>query len=149
MSRSDAVKYCTFTLDGLHFAVEVDRVQEVLHTRPMTTVPLADPRVRGIINLRGQVVTALDLRRRLGLESAPAAEQSNVVIRTDDVPVSLQVDAIGDVIDVPDTDLCPPPSTLQRSIRDLIRGIHPLANSLLLVLDVNRVLDFLPSHETA
>lgn len=140
-------QFCTFTLEGLHFAVEVDLVQEVLHSRPMTVVPRADPRVRGVLNLRGQVVTALDLRRRLGLADAPHIERANVVVQSGGVPVSLQVDAIGDVMDIPSGELAAAPTTLQPSVRELVRGIHPLPNNLLLVLDVPRVLDFTPTHQ--
>jgi purine-binding chemotaxis protein CheW len=67
-------QYCTFHLDGLFFGVEVSQVQEVLRYQDMTRVPLAPPMVRGLINLRGQIVTAFDLRQRLGMPPRPADE---------------------------------------------------------------------------
>ena len=92
---------CTFYLDGLFFGVEVQKVQEVIRYQEMTHIPLASRVVQGLINLRGQIVTAIDLRRRLELNERPADKlPMNVVIRTDDGPVSLLVDEIGDVVEV-------------------------------------------------
>src|SRR5262249_48304790 len=81
-------QFCTFVLDGHFFGVEVHKVQEVIRYLEMTRVPLAPPVVQGLINLRGQIVTAIDLRRRLQLRERPADRlPMNVVIRTDDGPM--------------------------------------------------------------
>src|SRR5947209_10999500 len=94
-------QYCTFTVDGHHFGVDVLKVQEIIRYQEMTRVPLAHPVVRGLINLRGQIVTAIDLRRRLDLPDRPPDQLPvNVVVKTDDGAVSLLVDEIGDVLDV-------------------------------------------------
>jgi purine-binding chemotaxis protein CheW len=86
-------QFCTFFLNDLFFGVEVLQVQEVLRCQPMTRVPLSPPTVRGLINLRGQIVTALDLRHRLELPERDAGSQPmNVVVRSDDGAVSLLVD---------------------------------------------------------
>lgn len=133
--------YCTFFVDGLYLGVEVHRVQEVLRAQPTTRAPLADAVVRGLMNLRGQIVTALDLRRRLGL--APALEEResmNVILRTSDGPVSLLVDQIGDVLQLDEQTFELPPETLQGASRELIRGAHKLTQQLLLVLDIDAVL---------
>ncbi|MCA9467878.1 MAG: chemotaxis protein CheW, partial [Nitrospira sp.] len=87
---SDPQQYCTFHLANLYFGVSVLNVQEVIKFQPMTFVPLASRAVSGLINLRGQIVTAIDLRRRLELEEREDSEPPmNVVIRTDEGPVSL------------------------------------------------------------
>ncbi len=94
-------QFCTFYLDKLLFGVELKGVQEVMRALDMTRVPLAPAVVSGLINLRGQIVTAVDLRRRLELEpSPPGSETMNVVVRSEDGPVSLVVDEIGDVVEV-------------------------------------------------
>src|SRR6266404_3904656 len=99
---ADEHQYCTFYLDGHYFGLDVLKVQEIIRYQEMTRVPLAPPVVRGLINLRGQIVTALDLRRRLELAERPADQQPvNVVVQTDDGAVSLLVDEIGDVLEVP------------------------------------------------
>src|ERR1700746_2142964 len=101
MSKSHLL--CTFILDGLYFGVDVLKVQEIIRYQEMTRVPLAPPVVRGLINLRGQIVTAIDLRRRLELTDRPADQLPiNVVVHTDDGAVSLLVDEIGDVLEVPE-----------------------------------------------
>src|SRR5438445_1840154 len=94
-------QFCTFFLDELFFGVEVKKVQEVLRYQVMTRVPLAPPVVRGLINLRGQIVTAMDLRIRLQLSELPADQlPMNVVVRDGDGATSLLVDRIGDVLEV-------------------------------------------------
>lgn len=134
--------YCTFRLGGHDFGVEVVRVQEVVLAQPMTRVPLAPAAVRGLMNLRGQIVTAVDLRRRLGLpDREEGGDPVNVVVRTDDGAVSLQVDEIGDVIPVAAADFEPPPETLRGPARGLIRGAYKLDGRLLLVLDADRAVD--------
>lgn len=132
-------QFATFTLDGLHFGVEVLKVQEVLRHQPMTRVPLAPPVVEGLINLRGQIVTALDLRRRLTLSPRAGGElPMNVVVRTADGVVSLLVDEIGDVVEVGDDEFEPAPERLTRALTSLVTGVYKLKNHLLLVLDVER-----------
>lgn len=137
-----AVQHSTFVVGGHHFGVEVADVQEVIRYQPMTPVPLAPPTVGGLINLRGQVITAIDLRRRLGMPDRPADElPMNVVVRTDDGAVSLLVDSIGAVVHAPEDAFEPPPETLVGPTRSLIRGAYKLDGSLLLALDVARAVD--------
>ncbi len=132
-------QYSTFAVDGLFFGVDVSLVQELIRYQPMTGVPLAPPVVGGLINLRGQIVTAIDLRTRLQLPARdPGRLPMNVVLRTDDGAVSLLVDEIGDVLDVTEHSFERPPETLTGVARDLIRGAHKLDGRLLLVLDTDR-----------
>ncbi len=140
---TDATQYCSFTVAGDCFGVDVRVVQEVIRYQAMTRVPLAPAEVTGLINLRGQIVTAVDLRRRLGLPDRPAGVRPmNVVVRADDVTaVSLLVDEIGDVLRVPAGAFERPPETLRGVARDLTRGAYKLPTRLLLALDLDRVLD--------
>jgi purine-binding chemotaxis protein CheW len=131
----DAQQFCTFFLDGLFFGVEVSSVQEVIRPQKMTRVPLAPAAVAGLINLRGQIVTAIDLRQRLGLRAKPDCLQPmNVVVRSDECAVSLLVDDIGDLVEVSEENYEPPPETLQGEARKLIRGVYKLADRLMHVL---------------
>jgi purine-binding chemotaxis protein CheW len=131
-----ANQFCTFFLDGLFFGVEVQKVQEVIRYQEMTRVPLAAPVISGLINLRGQIVTAIDLRRRVGLSERPADQKPmNVVVRTDEGAVSLLVDEIADVIEVHADQFEPPPETLQGPARSLVEGAYKLNQRLLLVLN--------------
>jgi purine-binding chemotaxis protein CheW len=131
---------CTFTLDELLFGIEVMNVQEVIRYQPMTAVPLATSVVRGLINLRGQIVTAIDMRARLGLPSRGSGElPTNVVVRTVDGVVSLLVDEIGDVVEVDERVYERAPETMATVLRELVPGIYKLEGSLLLLLDGEKV----------
>jgi purine-binding chemotaxis protein CheW len=135
-------QFCTFFLDGHFFGTPVPQVQEVIQYQAMTRVPLAPEVVSGLINLRGQIVSAIDLRKRLGLKDRPEGQlPMNVVVRTNDGAVSLLVDEIGDVIEVEEEMLETPPETLQGLAREVIRGVYKLTGHLLLALDIERVVD--------
>jgi purine-binding chemotaxis protein CheW len=134
-------QFCTFFLDGLFFGVEVLKVQEVLRCQPMTPVPLASPVVRGLINLRGQIVTAMDLRRRLDLpERAAETKPMNVVVRTGEGAVSLLVDEIGDVVEIADDIFERPPETMTGVARELVLGVYKMKERLLLILDTDKTI---------
>ncbi len=133
-------QFATFLLDGLLFGVDVLTVQEVIRHQAMTRVPCAPPVVEGLINLRGQIVTAIDMRRRLGLApAAPGFLAMNVVVRAGDGVISLLVDEIGDVVEVNPSQFETPPDTLSPGIRGIVTGIYKLAGRLLLVADVESV----------
>jgi purine-binding chemotaxis protein CheW len=133
-------QFCTFYLDGHYFGLDVLKVQEVIRYQEMTRVPLAPAVVRGLINLRGQIVTAIDLRRRLELNDRPEGQLPvNVVVRTDDGAVSLLVDEIGDVLEVPESAFERPPETLLGAVLELIRGAYKLKDRLLLILDTEKL----------
>jgi purine-binding chemotaxis protein CheW len=138
---ADEHQYCTFFVDGHYFGLDVLHVQEIIRSQQMTRVPLAPPVVRGLINLRGQIVTAIDLRRRLELNDRPADQLPvNVVVHTSDGAVSLLVDEIGDVLNVSETLFEPPPPTLTGPAQELIRGAYKLKDRLLLILDTERTI---------
>jgi len=137
-----SAQFSTFFVADLFFGVDVLRVQEVLRFQQMTRVPQAPDVIEGLINLRGQIVTAIDMRRRLRLPPR-AGDQTpmNVVVRTDDGAVSLLVDEIGDVLDVDASTYEQPPENLDAAARELIRGVYKLKDRLLLVLDTERTVD--------
>jgi purine-binding chemotaxis protein CheW len=139
---ADATQYCTFHLGPLYLGIEVLRVQEVIREQPMTRLPLAPHEISGLINLRGQIVTAIDLRQRFGLPPRdPGRPPMNVVVRSEDGAVSFLVDDIGDVIDTDPKAFERAPRTLQGAARELIRGVYKLPAELLLVLDCDRALE--------
>jgi purine-binding chemotaxis protein CheW len=133
---------CTFHVVDGYFGIPVEQVQEVVRPQPITPVPLAPRVVRGLINLRGQILTAIDLRFRLGLgEPRDTGNLMNVVVRTDDSPVSFLVDEIGEVLNVDEATFEPPPETLQGSMRELIDGAYKLEGRLLLGLSTERTIN--------
>jgi purine-binding chemotaxis protein CheW len=133
--------YSTFSVQDRYLGVPVERVQEVLLAQPVTPVPLAHPHIGGLLNLRGQIVTALDLRARLELPARDAdAPSATVIVATEDGPLALIVDALGDVVPVADDRFEPPPETLQAASRRLIKGAYKLDDALLLDLDLDETL---------
>lgn len=132
-------QYCTFELDELFLGLEATRVQEVLRVQPMTPVPLAPFAVRGLMNMRGQIVMVIDLRRRLGMPDAPESVRPvNVLVHTNEGLVSLLVDRVGDVLELPPASFEPLPETLDSEARALLRGACQLPERLLLLLDADR-----------
>src|ERR1039457_504432 len=124
-------QFSTFFVSDLFFGVDVLRVQEVLRFQQMTRVPQAPEVIEGLINLRGQIVTAIDMRRRLGLP--PRAKNQapmNMVVRTPDGAVSLLVDEIGDVLDMDASNYERPPDNLDPAVQELIRGVYKLKDGL-------------------
>ena len=148
---SPGLQLCTFRLGDLFLGVDVLDVQEVLYHADVTTVPHAPEAVSGLINLRGQIATTIDLRCRLGVEPPEDEKRpTHVVVRSAGESVSLLVDAIGDVLEV-DPDLYEaPPETMDDATAELILGAYKLEEELLLILDVARVVSIpLPTREEA
>ena len=135
-------QFSTFFVADLFFGVDVLRVQEVLRFQQMTAVPRAPEVIEGLINLRGQIVIAIDMRKRLGLPARTEDQTPmNMVVRTEDGAISLLVDEIGDVLDVDSGVFEQPPPNLDPAARHLIRGVYKLKDRLLLVLDTERTVD--------
>lgn len=132
----------TFRVDEVLYGVDVDRVQEVTKALPVTTVPQAPAGVTGLVNLRGQVVTVVDLRHRLGLPArSDDAGGYHVVLRSEGAALSLLVDAVEGFEEVPEDAFTERPDTVPGPARDIVPGVYPLADELLLVVDVDRAID--------
>jgi len=136
---ADTKQFCTFYLGDLYFGVEVEKVQEVFRYQEMTRVPLAPAVVRGLINLRGQIITAMDLRCRFAMKDRNEGKlPMNVVVRTGEGVVCLLVDEIGDVLEVSVDDFERPPDTIDAITRELVQGVYKLKGKLLLILDTEK-----------
>jgi len=136
------VQFCSFHVGDLVPGVELMRVQEVNRLQDVTAVPLAPGVVSGLINLRGQIVTALDLRVRLGL--APRQDDvrpMSVVMRGEQGIRCFLVDRVGDVVEADPDTFEPPPATLDAAARDFVRAVCKLPGRLLLIIDPERVIE--------
>jgi len=128
---------CTFNLGDLLFGVDVLMIEEILRPQPMTRVPLAPSMVRGLINLRGHILPALDLRERILFPPAPSGGHGmNIVVRLPDGIVSFLVDQVGEVLDLTADGHEATPATLQGAVREITTGVYKLKDRLLLLLDV-------------
>lgn len=139
------LQLCTFDVGPLRVGIDVRRVQEVRRGEEVTPVPLAPDSVAGIVNLRGQILSVIDARRRFALDardpaSVAGGDRVHVVVESAGAAVSLEVDAERDVIDVDPSQIEPPPDTVSPAIAALISGVHKVEGALLLVLDPDRAL---------
>ncbi|MCZ6863234.1 MAG: chemotaxis protein CheW [Alphaproteobacteria bacterium] len=142
-SSGNTRQFVTLTVKGQLFGIPVLSVQDVLAKQTIANVPLAHPVVAGLINLRGRIVTAIDLRRRMGLEDRPdGADSMNVVVEHGKELYSLIIDTIGDVLTVPADKFERNLATLDPLWRSFSDGIYRLDQGLLVVLDIGRLLDF-------
>lgn len=139
--KSEAIQLATFFLQDELFGVDALNVQEILTYQEITTVPLAPDYVKGLINLRGQIVTVIDLRRRLGF--TPLADETtgmNLIVNSNEGLMSLLVDQIGNVLDLQRDHLKPPPGTIRGVAVHYIQSVCQLEGELLIVLDLNSIL---------
>jgi purine-binding chemotaxis protein CheW len=142
---NDAAKlteYVTFSTAGQLFGLPIERVQDVFKPAHMTRVPLASPEIAGVLNLRGRIVTAINLGKRLDLQShVDSAAAMAIGIEFGSESFGLLVDAIGEVLKLSETDLEPTPINLERKLARVAAGVFRLDGQLLVVLDVDRALD--------
>lgn len=135
--------FVTMTVAGQKVGLPILSVQDIFQPDAITRVPLARPEVAGSLNLRGRIVTAIDMRVRLGLEPLdPDQKPMSVVVEYESELYSLIFDAVGDVMSLPDDWIERNPSTLDPVWRAVSVGIYRLDAELLAVLDVARILDF-------
>jgi purine-binding chemotaxis protein CheW len=132
-------QYTTFSIDDRLYGIDVMKVQEVTRSLPITEVPMAPDYVCGLINLRGQIATAISLRRLFGIPGKGPSEEMNVVCRIDGMLFSFLVDWIGDVTEVGDDLREPAPATVDPQVRRFIDGICRLPGSLLSIVNIDHI----------
>src|SRR5262245_38617772 len=136
------IEYVTATIGGQLFGLPIARVQDVFVPDRIARVPLAPPEIAGLLNLRGRIVTAIDMRQRLGLPAAaPGAPRMAVGIEYRGESYGLLIDAVGEVLRLPTASREDNPVNLEPALVRISAGIHRLAGKLLVILDVDRVLD--------
>ena len=141
MSDVNLQKYCTFYLENNYFGIEVEQVQEIIRSQPITPVALAPVAIKGLINLRGQIVTAVDLRKLLELPPRESnVDLMNIVVSTNMGAYSLLVDRVGDVLELANDCSEPPPENIDGIARDLVRRAYKLDGQLLLTMSLSTLL---------
>ncbi len=149
-ASDNVVEYVTATVGGQLFGLPISRVQDVFAPDRLTRVPLAPPEIAGLLNLRGRIVTAIDLRLRFGLDGlAGNAPRMAVGVEWKGESYGLLIDAIGEVLKLQTSDREDNPVNLDPTLARVSAGVHRLDGKLLVVLDVDRVLDIAPRSEAA
>jgi purine-binding chemotaxis protein CheW len=141
--NESVVEYVTAVIDRQLFGLPISRVQDVFVPARLTRVPLAPPEVAGVLNLRGHIVTIIDMRRRLGLPPHAGATPNHAIgIERDGEAYGLLVDSVGEVMRISDAIRTANPVNLDPRLAAVSAGVYRLEGELLIVLDVDRVLEF-------
>ena len=143
-SADETIEFVTTVIAGQLFGIPVLKVQDVLGPQRITRIPLAPAWIAGALNLRGRIVTAIDVRSRLGLERAQAADPVSIVVEHNTELYSLLVDEVGEVVRFPATAIEPNPTTLEATWREISSGIVRLDDRLLVIVDVASMFDSAP-----
>jgi purine-binding chemotaxis protein CheW len=138
----ETLQVCGFRIGDGNYAVPVLDVQEVIKPQKVTPIPLAPETIRGLINLRGQIVTAISLRKLFGLKDDLTQDHMNVIVKSGEHLCALVVDEILDVIDVDQNTFEQTPSTINENLKKYIKGIYKLNGNLLILLDIKEIVKF-------
>lgn len=138
-TRNQSKQFSTFTIDGRLYGIDVMKVQEVTKPLQVTLMKTAPPCVKGLINLRGQIATAIGLRELFGLTADMSTDKMTVVCKVDDVLLSLLVDNIGDVLEVQESAYEPTPQTISPSIRTFMQGVYKTDVGILSVVSLDSI----------
>ncbi|MFK7961738.1 MAG: chemotaxis protein CheW [Phycisphaerales bacterium] len=135
------IELVTFHLGDLWIGINIHEVQEIIRLRNLTVVPHAAEMVRGVVNLRGDVITIVDLRSVLRLGTTPVNDATqNVIVRSGDEMIGILVDRVGDVVFAHEDSIEPAPGNLEARIGDYVAKVHKTENALLCILDTDKAL---------
>jgi purine-binding chemotaxis protein CheW len=141
-TQQNMTVYVTAMIDGQLFGLPIVRVQDVFIPERLTRVPLAPPEIAGVLNLRGRIVTLIDLRRRFGLgEHKEGGDVMAIGVESRGESYGLLIDRVGEVVELDGVAREPNPVNLDQRLAQMSSGIHRLDDQLLIVVDVDRVLD--------
>ena len=137
----ETIQYVTIYISDQLFGLPISRVHDVFMPESVTRVPLSQIEIAGVLNLRGRIVTAIDMRKRLGLE--PLEHEGSMMaigIEFREESYGLIIDSVGEVLDLSETSREAVPSNMDSRWADIAAGVHRLENDLMVILDVDRVL---------
>lgn len=138
--RTSEVQFATFYVGDILLGIDIRHVQEINRQLEVTRVPHAPAEVRGVINLRGDVATVIDLRRILDLPQATVTRESrNLIVHIDGESIGLLVDRISDILTIHEDQIEPPPATVSGIDGRLLQGVHTMKSSIVVLLDVESV----------
>lgn len=146
LDQGPALQYLTYSLEDEIFGMDIRAVREIIQYGSMTAVPLMPEFVRGVINLRGQVVPVIDLQARLGRSPAQVGKKTCIIIfdvsrEGEKIELGLMVDSVSEVIEIPNANIEPAPQFGASIRRDFIRGMAKLDGTFIVILEPERALD--------
>jgi len=139
--HSDMTQYVTVVIGGQLFGIPINKVHDVFMPESITRVPLSEKEIQGVLNLRGRIVTAIDMRQLLGLEKANGDETKMAVgIEYKGESYGFIIDNVGEVLNLSDESREVNPANLNRNWTNISAGVHRLEGELMVILDVEKVL---------
>ena len=135
--------YCTFKLSNEKFAINTRKIQEVIKLPAPMRVPLSDKEISGVINIRSEIVVALDLAKKLDIDSIDNDQdlkKMSIIVKNGNEAVSLVIDSVGEVLEIEDGEIEPTPNNIAQNIREFLLGVYTSKNSIISVLDIDRIL---------
>ena len=147
---NETIQYVTIYISDQLFGLPINRVHDVFVPESVTRVPMASAEIAGVLNLRGRIVTAIDMRKRLGL--TPLENTGNLMaigIEFKEESYGLIIDSVGEVLDLSETSKEAVPSNLDQRWAEIAAGVHRLENNLMVILDVDQVLGDMMSTNVA
>jgi purine-binding chemotaxis protein CheW len=142
----EVLQLATFYVADLCLALEIEQIQEIIRFIPVTAVPHAPPEVRGVINLRGEVTTVIDLRTLLGMPPSPTlADRRTLIVRAQGESIGLIVDRVADITAVHSQSLLPPPANVGTVDGQFFRGVSQRDDEIIVLLNLDEALTNLPS----
>ncbi len=137
--QGEITQYCGFKIAGEEYAIPVMEVQEVIKPQMVTPIPLAQDEIRGLINLRGQIVTCLSLRRLFKQDDDLEKDYMNIIVKGDDGLFSLVVDEVTDIIDIEKSSLESAPDTINPNLKKYVDNIYKRDKGLVILLDISEL----------
>ena len=138
--KMQSKQFATFIIDGRLYGIDVMKVQEVTKPLSVTLMRTAPPFIKGLINLRGQITTAIGLRELFGLFPDENREKMTLVCRVEDILISLLVDSIGDVIEVSEMNFEASPQTIPSNIKNFMQGVYKIEGAILSIVSLESIL---------
>jgi len=146
MESKQNEQFSTFTIGGRLYGIEVSQVQEVVRPLAIAMIPGSPDHIRGLINLRGQVATAVGLRELFSITKAFERDFMNVVCKIDSSLIAFQVEEIGDVVEVESRQREPTPTTSPFTVKRFLHGVANLDHQLLSIINIEEIFRFLNTY---
>lgn len=130
----------TFRLGSGEYAIDIMQAKEIIKMEKITLIPNAPYFVEGVINLRGNIIPIIDLKKRFNLEESEGDKNTGIIIaKIEDVDMGIMIDSVSKVVSMPNSDIQPPPSMLQGIGQRYIKGVGKMEDKLLVVLDLDKL----------
>lgn len=142
--NKETLQFLSVRLNNQTFGVPIEEIQDVLKDLPITDIPMAKSYIKGVSNLRGRIVTAIDLQKRMyeigAAEDNDTFEKMNIVVENNDELYSILVDKVGDVVEIPKDEVEAPPITLDPKWQELCQGVHKLDGDLMIIINTDKII---------